>query len=142
MRSLFFVKAMLFLTLLLNACSFAQQSDDATQSVSNCDASLEVEELVKLINAARSDTQYCGSSKLKPSAPLALNCSLQRSAKGHANTLAARESLSHIGEGNSTLGARVTASGYKWSAVSENIAKGHTTAVSYTHLTLPTIPLV
>ena len=129
MRPLFFIKAMLF-SLLLNACSQAQTSDDVANSDSNCGLSAEVEDLVRLINEARSDTQYCGSKKLKPSAPLILNCSLQRSAQGHANTLATKDRLSHVGASNSSLGTRVTASGYKWSAVSENIAKGHSAASS------------
>ncbi len=130
MRPLSFVKVMLVSSLLLSACSHAQPSDGSVQTVSNCELSSEVEDLVGLINEARRDTQYCGSSRLKASAPLTLNCSLQRSAQGHADTLAARDRLSHIGTGNSSLGTRVTASGYKWSAVSENIAKGHNTAQS------------
>lgn len=130
MRSPSFVKATLFLSVLLSSCSNSQPSDEVARSSSSCGLHSEVADLVKEINAARSEPRYCGSLKLEASAPLALNCTLQRSAQEHANTLAKKERLSHRGEGNSRLGTRVTSSGYQWSAVGENIAKGQTTASS------------
>ena len=49
---------------------------------------------------------------------------LGAAAQGHANDMLANDFFSHIGSDGSTLGERVSAQGYSFSAVAENIAKG------------------
>ncbi len=128
MRPQSLVKTVLFSFMLFSAGSYSLASEGDLRSDSNCELSSQAADLIRLINVTRSETHYCGSAKLKASEPLTPNCRLQQSAEGHANTLAKIESLSHLGKGNSRLGDRVTSSGYAWSAVGENIAKGQPTA--------------
>lgn len=49
---------------------------------------------------------------------------LGRAAQGHANDMLANNFFSHTGSNGSTVGQRVTAQGYQWNAVGENIARG------------------
>jgi len=128
MKSLSIFKVALFLFLLmLCACSNSQPNDKERHLDSNCGLSSETSNLITLINAARAQTQYCGRAKIVASGPLVSNCALVSAAHDHAKTLASKNRLSHRGAGNSKLGSRVTASGYQWSAVGENIAKGQAT---------------
>lgn len=53
--------------------------------------------------------------------PLALDTQLNRSALAHTARMVGRQSLSHQLPGEAGLGARVSATRYRWSAVGENI---------------------
>ena len=57
---------------------------------------------------------------------LGKNARLHRAAQGHACWMADNNLLSHTGEGGSTMATRITAKGYTWSYVSENVAYGQT----------------
>jgi len=59
---------------------------------------------------------------------LVINGDLADAAQKHADWMAAHGVLSHIGEGGSTVGQRVSREGYYWRAVGENIAAGQRTA--------------
>jgi uncharacterized protein YkwD len=52
---------------------------------------------------------------------------LVAAATSHSADMAANDYFSHTGRNGSTLGSRVTAAGYRWSSVGENIAKGQPT---------------
>jgi uncharacterized protein YkwD len=52
---------------------------------------------------------------------------LTAAAQAHSADMAANGYFSHTGRNGSTIGSRVTAAGYRWSAVGENIAKGQPT---------------
>jgi uncharacterized protein YkwD len=52
---------------------------------------------------------------------------LAAAAQAHSADMAANDYFSHTGRNGSTLGSRVTAAGYRWSSVGENIAKGQPT---------------
>lgn len=49
---------------------------------------------------------------------------LGAAAQGHANDMLANTFFSHTGSNGSTVGQRVTAQGYNWITVGENIARG------------------
>lgn len=49
---------------------------------------------------------------------------LQRAAQSHADDMLEHDYFSHTGRDGSGVGDRVTAQGYKWRLVGENIAKG------------------
>lgn len=49
---------------------------------------------------------------------------LGRAAEGHANDMLRNNFFSHTGSDGSSVGDRVTAQGYRWRTVGENIARG------------------
>lgn len=59
--------------------------------------------------------------------PLTRHAQLDAAAQGHANWMAANEKLSHQGASGSSAADRVTAVGYRWQGVAENIAAGQRT---------------
>ena len=72
-------------------------------------------ELLGLVNAQR---QQAGSPSLR------LNHQLNQAAQRHARDLATEGSLSHTGSDGSTMQTRIEATGYRWTAIGENIARG------------------
>jgi hypothetical protein len=69
-------------------------------------------ELLAILNAAR---QNAGLHLL------VMNTNLVQAAQSHSNYMATTGVLSHTGSGSSSVGQRVTAAGYGWNAVGENI---------------------
>ncbi|WP_019956859.1 CAP domain-containing protein [Yoonia vestfoldensis] len=57
--------------------------------------------------------------------PLNFNNRLALAAQVHANDMLRNDFFSHTGSDASEVGDRVTAQGYTWSRVGENIAQGH-----------------
>ncbi|MFI5941468.1 CAP domain-containing protein [Streptomyces uncialis] len=55
---------------------------------------------------------------------------LNRAAEGHSRDMAERDYFDHTSPDGRGVGDRVTAAGYEWSAVGENIAMGQPTAVA------------
>ena len=77
-------------------------------------------ELLRLHNEAR----------VKNNLPaLNINAKLQQAAQGHSKMMAQLRQMSHD-LGGTTPSSRVTATGYKWIAMGENIAMGYTSAQS------------
>lgn len=58
------------------------------------------------------------------SAPVSYDARLGRAAQGHANDMLSNNFFSHTGSNGSSVGDRVTAAGYQWRTVGENIARG------------------
>ncbi|KAL3665536.1 hypothetical protein V7S43_009571 [Phytophthora oleae] len=56
--------------------------------------------------------------------PLCLNTKLMAASKGHSVDMASKNYMSHTGSDGSTMAMRVTATGYKWTRVGENVAAG------------------
>jgi uncharacterized protein YkwD len=61
-------------------------------------------------------------------APLRLNNQLTNAAQTHTQNMALQDFVSHTGADGSLVSQRVSATGYKWSLVAENIAAGYQTA--------------
>lgn len=59
--------------------------------------------------------------------PLILNSKLTLAASEHSSDMAKRQILSHFGSNGSTMGIRIRAAGYNFSAAGENVAEGQTT---------------
>jgi uncharacterized protein YkwD len=62
--------------------------------------------------------------------PLEFDFRLAEAAAKHAAWMASHGVLSHTGDGGSTVSRRVSATGYRWQGVGENIAAGQRTAES------------
>lgn len=89
-------------------------------------------EALRLINQRRAAGASCGArGSFAPTTALSWDAKLAQAAYGHARDMADHDYFSHTGRNGSTLGQRVSAAGYTWSAVAENIAAG-TRSVSAT----------
>lgn len=62
--------------------------------------------------------------------PLSFDNRLALAAQVHANDMLRNDFFSHTGSDDSEVGDRVTAQGYRWSHVGENIAKGYQSEAS------------
>lgn len=85
-------------------------------------------EMVKLINAARSSQRQCGSTLFPVVSPIIWNTHLARAAHHHAKDMAAGDFLAHRGSNGSEVDTRVTAVGYAWQTVGENVSAGYATS--------------
>jgi len=86
-------------------------------------------ELLQRINVARAHPRHCGDKSFSPVPPLQSNALLRRAAEAHAQDMVGHNYFAHEGYDGSTPGQRVTATGYRYQIVGENIASGPETAV-------------
>jgi uncharacterized protein YkwD len=77
-----------------------------------------------LTNRARARARRCGPTPYAAVPPLTLNATLGRAALGYAKDMALFAYMSHTGRDGSTPAQRVTASGYRWREMAENLASG------------------
>ena len=105
-------------------------TDTATASVDyslmTCEDDLS--DVLALINQLRIESQTCGDTSYPAVAEVAWSSTLTLAATEHSNNMANYNFFDHTGLDDSTVGTRVTAQGYTWSRVSENIAGGQTSA--------------
>jgi uncharacterized protein YkwD len=79
---------------------------------------------VGAINAVRAVARNCGSTAHAAAAPIAWHPQAASAALAHAQWLQQNNLFSHTGAGGSTPGQRLTAAGYAWLEVGENLAAG------------------
>lgn len=85
-------------------------------------------DLIAEINRRRASAQTCGSRGSFPAVgALRWNERLLAAAAVHAQDMIAHGFFGHTGSSGSSVGDRVTAAGYAWSTVAENIAAGQPT---------------
>lgn len=85
-------------------------------------------ELLQRVNARRAAGATCGArGSFAPSADLVWNSALTQAATAHSQDMAAQNYFSHTSLDGRTLDQRVTATGYHWRALAENIAAGYRT---------------
>ncbi len=85
-------------------------------------------EALRLINARRAAGASCGTrGSFAPAPALAWNAALANAAYGHSLDMATQNYFAHDSLDGRSLGTRVTAAGYSWSTVGENIAAGYAT---------------
>lgn len=87
-------------------------------------------DLMTLINQARASARTCGSTAYPAAAPLAWNGKLFDAAAGHSSDMATKNYFSHTSQDGRTFDQRITAAGYGWSTIGENIAAGQSSASS------------
>jgi uncharacterized protein YkwD len=84
--------------------------------------------LLARINQVRAAGANCGSDGVFGAAPpLVWNDLLTAAADGHSKDMAAKNYFSHTSADGRTLGDRVSATGYAWTMLGENIAAGYAT---------------
>ena len=79
------------------------------------------------MNEARAVSRMCGTTFYKAAGAVTWNDKLADAAAGHAQDMAANNYFSHTSQDGRTFSQRISATGYIWSAVGENIAAGQTT---------------
>ena len=82
--------------------------------------------VLELVNAARAVGRNCGSTPFPAAGPLVWNGQAEQAARTQAEYLQQNNLFSHTGARGSSVGDRLTATGYVWSTVGENIAAGFT----------------
>lgn len=79
------------------------------------------------INSARATPRTCGADQKVAVPALTWNAKLEAAADAHNRDMQSGNYFAHTSPSGSTLGSRVTAAGYIWKAVGENIALGQST---------------
>ncbi len=77
------------------------------------------------VNALRQAGCRCGSRQMPPAPPLQWNSLLAQAAQRHADDMRRNRFFDHDGSDGSTMSSRISAAGYSWSSVAENIAWGY-----------------
>lgn len=95
---------------------------EATPYVTQC--SVQAQEALRRINAARAAGQRCGWRSLPPAPPLRWDATLQTVAARHSRDMAQRNYFDHRSPEGRTVAERVSATAYKYFVVGENLAGG------------------
>jgi uncharacterized protein YkwD len=85
------------------------------------------QDLLSRINQARATSRICGSTFYKAAGAMSWNNRLTDAAASHAGDMAANDYFSHVSLDGRTFSQRISATGYLWNAVGENIAAGQRT---------------
>ncbi|WP_164473442.1 CAP domain-containing protein [Deinococcus psychrotolerans] len=84
-------------------------------------------EVLRLVNVARAAGGSCGGVAYPPAAALSWNTLLAGAAQAHAADMATKNYFDHTSPDGRTFDQRITAAGYQWRSVAENIAAGQQT---------------
>lgn len=82
--------------------------------------------LLTLVNETRATPRNCGSASFAATRPLRYSAKLQAIAAAHAADMAQHNYFDHVGRDGSHVEERASSAGYRWRAIAENIAGGHT----------------
>ena len=101
-------------------------STTATSTGSTCNLDDFRATMLARINRVRAVGANCGADGVfGAAASLTWNDKLTVAAEGHSQDMAAKNYFSHTSADGRTLAERVTATGYAWSTLGENIAAGY-----------------
>jgi uncharacterized protein YkwD len=82
-------------------------------------------DMLAAVNKLRATGCRCGSKQMPAVPPLRWNGQLEAAAIRHANDMSSHGHFDHVGTDNSEFDDRITAAGYKWMEIGENIAVGY-----------------
>lgn len=82
-------------------------------------------DMLAYVNALRTKGCKCNGVQMPIVPALKWNTLLEAAALRHAKDMSATNTFSHTGSDGSTMSGRITATGYKWMALAENIASGY-----------------
>jgi len=82
------------------------------------------EEVLRLVNEARSTPRTCGQDRYARAPPLAVDARLAAAALAHSRDMATRGYFAHAAKDGSVVGDRAAREGYRWRLIGENIAAG------------------
>ncbi len=81
--------------------------------------------LLQLVNEIRQAGCTCGTTRMPAVPAISWNDLLEKAATNHSADMNTNDYFSHTSKDGRTLGQRVTAVGYVWRGLGENIAKGY-----------------
>ncbi len=102
----------------------------AGEITSDCGISRLRDSVLKQVNMARASARSCGGRQMQPARELAWNRALAEAAEQHSVDMAARRYFDHVSPDGKRVSQRVTAQGYPWRMVGENLAGGDTSVNS------------
>jgi uncharacterized protein YkwD len=82
-------------------------------------------EVLRLTNVARQTARLCGTGMYNAAPALMASPQLRCAARLHAKDMQERNYFSHTSPDGTTFSQRITAAGYTWRTVGENIAAGY-----------------
>ncbi|MCM0148899.1 CAP domain-containing protein [Photobacterium galatheae] len=82
------------------------------------------DEMLAAVNAARAQARDCGGTWMPAVGPLTWDYALEQAAFVHSSNMSNYDFFNHTGLDGSTPSSRVSAQGYSWRTVGENIAAG------------------
>jgi uncharacterized protein YkwD len=82
--------------------------------------------VLEAMNAARAVSRKCGTVDYPAAGPVRWNVQTEQAARTQAEYLQQNNLFGHAGANGSTVGDRLTATGYVWYTVGENLAAGYT----------------
>lgn len=82
------------------------------------------DEVLRLSNLQRASGANCGGTNYPPVPALTMNAQLREAARCHSLDMSVNDFFSHFGSDGSSPVDRITASGYRWSDLGENVAGG------------------
>ena len=91
---------------------------------SDCGISRLRETVLQQVNVARAAARSCGAKAMHAVPTLAWSKALAEAAEHHSVDMAARNYFDHVTPEGRRVGQRVSAQGYKWKTVGENLAGG------------------
>jgi uncharacterized protein YkwD len=83
-----------------------------------------IDKAIALVNAGRSVARKCGTTDYPAVGALKWQSQTEQAALTQVQYLQQNNLFTHDGAGGSTVGSRLTATGYVWQSVGENIAAG------------------
>lgn len=91
------------------------------------------EDMVEMVNQARSQARKCGGKHYAAAPPLRLNDRLQSAAQKHADDMANKGYFSHTSQDGRSPYQRMEQEGYAFWRAAENIAYGQRSVASVIH---------
>ena len=83
------------------------------------------DKMLKAVNDLRVKGCSCKDMKMSPVKKLTWNPLLESAAIGHASDMSHNNYFSHISQNGDEIDTRISATGYSWSYIGENIAWGY-----------------
>ncbi len=102
-----------------------QETGETGSSQPVCEPTEAEQAMLDAVNAARAQARVCGNDAFTATQSLTFNCALRDAARAHSRDMRDHNFFSHTGSDGLRVSDRVSAQGYDWRSVGENIAAGY-----------------
>ena len=117
------------LVFMVTACTPETVTPDpkGTTDIPEGNYGLNKQTVLDLVNATRATGCNCGTKTMPPVPALTWNNRLATAAFKHSQDMNDKNYFEHTSQDGRSFSTRITAEGYNWLSVGENIAKGYST---------------